>query len=255
MKSPKRKRSSRKTKSPVRNQSQFTQNEQPPEFSEDNYMSLRHIAFAVQDPSICAQFCVECLDMLKGPQTHDFIDSGMRWVEGRSKEKHPFKLHFVPNATTKNCYVDVLNRMRVLINGNLDVWTQLMDNHICIGYKNAVKCIDRIVTNSISNKLKKWYRDNVPGNVGSVPYVGPVSRKDGIYQFYAMMPFGIIVEIQQPNEAYTQMKHLPVATTWSNLRPEFINGDLENISTRDVEAKISEVGEKSTNFSFVLTNK
>lgn len=253
MKSPNsKKKSPRQSRSPSRDQ--FSQNETPPEFSEPGYMSLRHIAFAVQEPSICAQFCVECLDMRRGPQTHDFVDSGMRWVEGRSPQ-HPFKLHFVPNATTENCYVDVLNKMRTLVNGNLDVWTQLMDNHICIGYKNAAKCVQRIVNNTISEKLKKWYRQNVPGNDGRVPHVGPVHRKDGIYQFYAMMPFGIIVELQQPAESYNSLKHLPRATTWSDLRPAFIRGELDDISTRDVKANVSDLGDKSKLFSFVLTEQ
>ena len=119
----------------------------PAEFLNTAYVSLRHVAFAVKDPDICAQFCVECLGMFPGPQTSDFNRSGMRWVESRSST--PFKLHFIPNSTQEDCYVDVFNKMRTLINGNLDVWTQFMDNHICIGYHNAADLIEKIIQNRV----------------------------------------------------------------------------------------------------------
>ena len=241
------------TKTPSRRRSAVkltgTQRKLPSEFKKDGYMSIRHVAFAVQDPGLCAEFCVECLGMIHGPQTKDFVNSGMRWVQGKAKDTHPFKLHFIPNSTRKNCYVDVLNRMRTLVNRNLDVWTQLMDNHICIGYHDATHLVERIVQNKISSRVKRWYADNIKGNPGRVPYIGPVHRKDDVSQFYVMMPFGILVEIQQPKEKLEKV--VSQHTTWEELRPAFISGNFENIATRKVEAGIQRVG-KDTEFRFTV---
>lgn len=220
--------------------------ELPVEFENDTYMSLRHVAFAVQDPGICADFCVECLGMNHGPQTHDFSHSGMRWVEGTAKTAHPFKLHFIPNSDRKNCYVDVLNRMKMLVNRNLEVWTQLMDNHVCIGYHDAAHLVEKMLRNDVSPKLRKWYADNIEGNDGHVPFIGPVHRQDDVSQFYVMMPFGIIVEIQQPRD---RLEGVIAHTTWKNLRPAFVSGDLERIATRNVVATVNRAA-NSTDFSF-----
>lgn len=239
-----------RSKRPRKSKNRRHQDKLPAEFSDVDYMSIRHVALAVEDPNICAQFCVECLGMSHSAQTHDFEHSGMRWVEGCSK-KHPFKLHFIPNSTQENCYVDVLNRMRMLINGNLDAWTQLMDNHICIGYHAAGHLVQKIVHNKISDNLKQWYKDNIEGNSGCVPFVGPVHRKDDVYQFYVMMPFGTIVEIQQPKKSFSSRQGMPDATTWDKLRPAFIQGDLANIAAKNVVANVQPFS-KSTKFTFTI---
>jgi len=105
-----------------------------------------------------------------------------------------------------------------------------MDNHLCIGYHNATAIVERIASGAVGEEWKVWYREHVPGNRGTVPFVGPVARKDGVYQTYVMMPYGHVVEIQQPGSIYEQRRAqpgsaLPPPVEWKDLRPGFLAGE------------------------------
>jgi len=168
----------------------------------------------------------------------------------------PFKLHFIPNAKNGS-YVDALHAMTTLIEGSLTPWAQWMDNHLCIGYHDATDIVARIVANDVPDEILSWYAGNVPGNGGTIPWVGPVARHDDVYQFYVMMPFGHLMELQQSKAIYEAArdagKALPEPTTWHKVRPAFTTkGRSGDIAVRKVLVRWGHPGRNATRLELTL---